>query len=201
MANKPHGFTPTPKILVCGFTLVETMVAGTILLSLGLVAVLWLNGVSDLWWTSNTQADARAAAHQAVNRMAADIRSGTRAAAGSPPNLSIPAAPGNTAITFYLPADGLLDSNTTIIDDIGDIEWDFNPIQYVYVPAQARLQRVQGGTTTVIANDVLGVLFDDVTTDATLHLDEVKITLTLQKTTPQRRTVSATSTEVVKLRN
>ncbi|MBI3331244.1 MAG: hypothetical protein HYZ96_03935 [Candidatus Omnitrophica bacterium] len=183
-----------------GFTLVETMVAGTILVSISLAAVLWLTGVSDLWWTTTTQSEVRRASQQAVNRMVAELRSATRTAAASPPNASIPAAPGNTTATFYLPTDQ--DGNGFIVDAVGNTEWDtLNPVQYAYVPAQRQLVRIQGGQSRILANDVASVTFEDRTINPALYQNEVKIILTLQRTTPQRRTVSASAVETVKLRN
>jgi len=183
-----------------GFTLVETMVAGTLLVSLGLIATLWLTGVSDLWWTTTTQSDVRTATQQALSRMLSELRSATRTAAGSPPNAVIPAAPGNTTLTFYLPAD--VDGNGLIIDALGNTEWNVaTPVQYAYVPAQRRLVRIQAGQQVVLATDVTAVAFEDASLNPALYQNEVKITLTLQRVTPQRRTVSATAAEIVKLRN
>ncbi len=183
-----------------GFTLVETMVAGTILMSMSLLAALWLTGVSDLWWTAHSQSEARTVSHLAVNRLVAELRSGTRRAGGSPPNAVIPAAPGNIQVTFFLPAD--LDGNGTIIDAIGEIEWDnANPVQYVHVPAQLQLQRLQGGLTRVLADGVQSATFEDATVNPALLPDEIRVTLTLQRRTPRGRTVSATSVETLKLRN
>jgi hypothetical protein len=176
------------------------MVAGSILLSMSLIAMLWLTGVSDLWWTTNTQADVRIRSQQAVNRMVSELRSATRTAAGAPPNAVIPASPLNTSITFSLPAD--LDLNGLIIDANGNTEWNnAAPVQYVFVPAQQQLVRIQGGQQTVLASDVLAATFDDRTTVPTLSNNEVRMSLTVQRTTPQRRTVSATAVEIVKLRN
>ena len=183
-----------------GFTLVETMVAGGILLSMSLIAMLWLTGVSDLWWTTSTQSEVRTRSQQAVNRMVSELRSATRTAAASPPNAVIPGAPLNTSMTFYLPAD--LDLNGLIIDAAGNTEWNAAaPIQYLFVPAQQQLVRIQGGQQTVLANDVTAATFDDRTTVPTLGNNEVRVTLTVQRTTPQRRTVLATAAEIVKLRN
>jgi len=183
-----------------GFTLVETMVAGTLLVSLSLIATLWLTGVSDLWWTTTTQSDVRTATQQALSRMLSELRSATRTAAGSPPNAVIPAAPGNTTLTFYLPAD--VDGNGLIIDALGNTEWNVaTPVQYAYVPAQRRLVRIQAGQQVVLATDVTAVAFEDASLNPALYQNEVKITLTLQRVTPQRRTVSATAAEIVKLRN
>jgi type II secretory pathway pseudopilin PulG len=183
-----------------GFTLVETMVVGTIMLSMSLVATVWLTGMSDLWWTTMIQSELRTQSQQVMNRVLAELRSGTRTSPGSPPNAAIPAAPGNTTMTFYLPTD--LDADGTIIDAIGNTEWDVaNEIQYVYDAGARQLLRVQGGTTVVFAHDVDAVTFEDADIDPALNANEVKITLTLEKTTPQQRTVAATAVEIVKLRN
>ncbi len=191
---------PKRWMTIRGFTLVETMVAGGILMSMGLITVLWLTGTSSLWWTSTTQAQVRSDVQQSVSRMAAELRSATRAAAGSPPNAVVPATPGNTTITFYLPADA--DGDGTIVDAIGNIEWDLaNAIQYNYVAASRQIQRVRAGQTTILANNVTSVTFDAANTDATLAPNEMRITLAMQKTTPQGRTVSASSIATVKLRN
>ena len=183
-----------------GFTLVETMVAGTIMLSMSLIATLWLTGMSDLWWTTTIQSELRMQNQLVMNRLLAELRSATRTAAGSPPNATIPAVPNNTSMTFYLPID--LDNNGTIIDAIGNTEWDLaNDVQYVYDAGQRQLLRTQGGNTLVFARDVSGVTFEHSGINAALRPNEVKISLTLQRTTPQRRTVSATAVEIVKLRN
>jgi len=188
------------RITKSGFTLVETIVAGGLLVSMSLIAMLWLTGTSTLWWTSTTQAQVRSDMQQSMSRMTAELRSATRSAAGSPPNAVIPAAPGNTTITFYLPTDA--DANGTIIDALGNIEWDVaNPIQYNYVAASQQVQRVQAGQTIILANSVTSATFDALNTNATLLPNEVRITMTMQKPTPQGRTVSSTSIVTVKLRN
>ncbi len=191
---------PRRWVTTRGFTLVETMVASGILLSMGLITVLWLTGTSSLWWTSTTQAQVRSDVQQSISRMAAELRSATRTAAGSPPNAVVPAAPGNTTVTFYLPADA--DGDGTIVDAIGNTEWDAaNAIQYNYVAASRQIQRVRAGQTTILANDVTSVTFNALNTDATLSPNEMRMTMTMQKTTPHGRTVSATSIATVKLRN
>jgi hypothetical protein len=113
-------------------------------------------------------------------------------------------------MTFYLPADlDAGDGNTTIVDAIGNIEWNnANPVNFTYDAAARQLQRIQGGNTVILANDVDSVLFEDLTTQTaqgivptTLYNNEIKITLTLRRTTPQGRPVAATAIEIVKLRN
>ncbi len=184
-----------------GFTFVETLVAGGILVVLASMATLWATGGINLWWTSNTQTDVRMTTQQAIARMADELRNATRASTVLPsPNIVIPPAPNNTSMTFYLPAD--IDGNGLIVDATGNIEWDMlNPIQYVYDPGTREILRLGGGQTVVIAHDVQSAQMDDQSTDASLSLNEVRLNVVLQKTTPQQRTVSATSISVVKLRN
>lgn len=183
-----------------GFTLVETMVVSAILVSMSLIITLWLNGVSDLWWTTSVQSQMRTFAQQGVNRVIAEIRTGTRTGAASPPNAVIPAAPDNTSITFYVPAD--LDANGTVIDAFGNIEWNTaEPVTIAFNAAERRLERTQDGATIILTNDVQACTFEDMTINAALNPNEVRINLTLQRTTPLRRVLTANAAEVVKLRN
>ena len=199
-----------------GFTFIETLVTAGILLSLSLIATLWSTQSMDVWWTTNTQNEVRVHLQQALSRLTSDLRGGTRS--GKCADFSVPAAPGNSAnaadagtttvATFYLPTD--VDGNGLITDANGNIEWGLPPancplpidqINYTYVPAQRQLLRVQGAQQVVIAHDVQSVTVDDRSTDATLASNDARVTLTIQKTTPQGRTVLATSTAIVKLRN
>lgn len=178
-----------------GFTFLETLVAGGILMSLGLVVVMWLSSVSDLWWTSTTQSQVRTTAEQLINRLTDELKNGTRTAAASPPNATIPASPNNTAITFYLPT-------SQVIDASGNIQWDAaTAIQYVYVPAAQELRRVAGGVPVTLSGGVTSVRFEDSTINAALYTNEIRVILTVQQRSPQQRTMSATATEIVKLRN
>ncbi len=182
------------------FSVAEILVASAILTGLGVMAAGWMIGAWDAWATVTTQSDLRTRMQQALSRMATELRDTTRAGAGSPPNVAIPPAPGNTMLTFYLPAD--LDGNGLITDVSGNTEWNIAlPVQFVYLPNTRQLQRIAGGAIQVIANDVAAVAFADRTIDPQLNLDEVRMTLTLQQTTAQRRTLSATAAASVKLRN
>ena len=184
-----------------GFTFVEMMITGTILVSVATLATLWLTGVSNLWSLATTQSDVRIRAQETMNRVVDELRSATRSSAlGSPPNATIPASPNNLSVTFYLPAD--VDLNGLIVDANGNTEWGVgNPIQYAYDANQRQLLRTVGGVNTVIANDVSAATFKDRSIDGTLNTNEIQIALTLQRTTTNGRAVSATATEIVKLRN
>ncbi len=182
------------------FTLIETLMAGSILIVIAALAVLWLNSTFDFSVTTTAQSHARETVQLTIARMAAELKSATRTGVPNPPALSIPPVPNNTQVTFYVPAD--LDGNGTVIDVNGNIEWNVaQPVQYVYDAPSQQLRRIQNGQTTILTAGVTAARFDDVTTDATLLTNEVKITLTLQVLTPRGRTVSATSIERVKVRN
>ena len=183
-----------------GLTLTELVIVGSLLTVISSVALEFFIRQYDFLQTSTAHTEVRTQAQLALDVMLQELRHGTRADIISPPNISIPAEPGNTQLTFYRPTD--LDANGLIIDAAGDIEWDItNPIQYVYVPALRQLQRVAGAVTRVIANDVQSVAFEDNSMDASLNPDEVRVSLTIQKATPRGRTVSTATSAVVTLRN
>ena len=193
-----------------GFTIVETMVAGSLMVSVSLLSLMWFQRTTDLYWTATTQRQMRADAHQATRRLIDELRNATRTSTvGSPPNATI--AANRASITWYLPADGP-DANTLIIDALGNIEWNLtqpqgnscqnNPTCIVYsVNAARQLIRTQNNQPRVLANNIQSLRFEDVTSDGTLATNEVWVRLTLQMTGPSRRAVQATSNDVIRLRN
>jgi len=146
------------------------------------------------------ESDLRSQVQLATSEMLKELRHTTRAAAGTPPNISIPAAPNNIQMTLYLPAD--LDGNGMIIDAAGNLEWNvLHPVQYQYDAPSRQLRRIDNAGTRVMANKVSAVSCEDRAIDATLLTDEVRIRLTLQDTTSHGRNLSAADTVLVKLRN
>lgn len=183
-----------------GFTLTELMIVMGIVSVVGSIILQMLLHMTDFWELSTAQTNLGSAAQTTMNTMTRDLLNATRKAAGTPPNIVIPAPPGNTSIQFYLPAD--LDGNGFIIDNAGNIEWDMlTPLQFQYVAAARELRQVVGVSSRVLATDVDSVMFDDQSTDATLYADEVRIRITMRRTTPRGRTVTTSSNTVMKLRN
>ncbi|MBI4598159.1 MAG: hypothetical protein HY737_07165 [Candidatus Omnitrophica bacterium] len=173
-----------------GFTLLETLLAGSLLLSVTLMGFLWLTNAIDLWSTTSLQSAARSDAQLAMSRMVNELRQGTRTAAGIPPNADIIAA---DHVRFSLPADN--DGNGKIVDAIGAIEWGIVPVEYQWDAASQQLRRAQGAQTQVLASGVSSVAF------AAVNTSELQLTLTLQRRTSRGRQLSASATEIVKLRN
>ena len=184
-----------------GFTFLEFLIVSSLLTVISGALAEFVSQNLQLQMLSQAQGDLRTTGYLAMNQMVTELRPATRAAAGSPPNLTVPAAPNNTSLTFYLPED--LDGNGLIIDAAGVIEWVTDtPIQYQYDAGTKQLRRVvAGGATRVLANDVTQAVFKDRSIDASLSADEVSIQLTLQRSTLNGRLVSTTVSALVKLRN
>lgn len=184
-----------------GFTAVELVVATAVLaVVMSLMLGIYISGLR-VWDLAREEADLRAQARQAMEFMVSELRNATRTSTRNPsPNLSIPSSPNNKNINFRLPADNNGDGLLT--DANGQIEWDTNnPIDYQYVPGQRLLRRLEKGAQTVIAEDVQDIQFIDIGIDPTLSVFELRIILTLNKTTERQRSISATLSSIVRLRN
>jgi hypothetical protein len=155
----------------------------------------------DTWESGRLQADLQAQARVALNNMVSELRNATRTSTQNPsPNLIIPSAPNNKNITFNLPVDK--DNNGLITDANGIIEWDTNnAIQYQYIPGQEQLRRLEKGNQAILANNVSDIQFIDHGIDSSLSLNELKIILNLNKTTPKQRNISVTLSTILNLRN
>jgi prepilin-type N-terminal cleavage/methylation domain-containing protein len=193
---------PEEKRDISGFTLIEILISSAIAaIILSAIFSIYKTG-SDLWDIKSSQADLQGRARVAIEQMTKELKSATRTSSRIPsPNLIIPAAPNNINITFYLPndldADGRITDNTT-----GLIEWDTNnAIQYQYDSGEKTLTRLADSTTATIARDVTDIQFIDASIDSQLYLTELKIILTLTKTTPSQRMITTAQTSMVKLRN
>ncbi|MFC1703354.1 PilW family protein [Candidatus Omnitrophota bacterium] len=184
-----------------GFSLMEILVASAILaLVMGALSSIYISGL-DVWESGTNQADLQAQARAALNYMVAELRNATRTSSQNPsPNLSIPSVPNNKQIHFYLPGDK--DDDGFLTDANGDIEWVTNSqIHYQYIPGQKMLRRSVGGNHRIFATDVSDVEFEDITVDPTLALNELRIILTISKTTKKQKTAEITVSSIVALRN
>lgn len=175
-----------------GWTLLELIMAGSVLLIVVAAAFNFLNVQTDLWEYSTTQTDTRSDLERALDAMARELRNARRVTPGSSPSITIPNAPGNTTMTLYIP--DAVDTAT------GAVTWS-DAIQYVYDSPSQQLRRVQDGDTRILASNVTAATFTDKAIDNTLYANEVKVAVTLQRTTPHQRTVTASGSSIVRLRN
>ena len=186
------------------YTLIELTITAGILLVIMMIMVYFYTQSSRLFHLILNQSDLSQRAQSAVSFMSHELKNATRTSAETPsPNFTIPSSPNNNSIQFYLPADS--DGNGSIIDSIGDTEWNTsNQVQYQYVPGQELLRRLEGGNQFTIAYDVESIEFEDNDINSSLGIDEVRIILTLSREpggwaghTPE----SVTLTSNLKLRN
>lgn len=185
-----------------GFTLIEVMIASFIfIMILGVILNIYLSG-SEMYENNKLQADLQAQARLALNAMVAELSNATKTTlplGQSPPNLLIPAAPGNDNMTFYLPVyviDAITLKPRVNINATGLIQWDNTPINYQHNANQRTLVRVSNAAQTVLARDVSSVQFANVSNY------EIRVTLTLSKATPtKRRNITITLSSVIRLRN
>jgi len=181
-----------------GFTMVEILIGMAIFIPLVLMTYQMMNRGLDFWEIVTVQGDLQASGHRSINEISSELRNATRTAGATPPDVRIIAA--NRRLQFYLPAD--ISGNGLITDNIGNTEWDTaNIIEYRFDNVANQLLRIEGGTQVLLCNNVANATFDDLTTDITLNIDEVRITLLLQKTTAKQRTLSESFTALVRLRN
>lgn len=184
-----------------GFTLIEALVVTAILFfALEIFYAIYLSGL-EIRETTLCQNELQSQARIGLKFMVSELRNATRTSMQNPsPNLSIPSTPNNTDIQFYLPEDK--DNDGLITDENGDIEWATNnPIQYQYIAGLEVLRRLEKGVQKILAHDVNEVQFIDIDIDPILSINELKIILTLNKTTSRGRDISVTLSAIVALRN
>ncbi len=200
---------PIDKKNISGLTLMEILVASILAtIVIAMIYSIYTSG-NDLWNTKQIQAHLQAQGRLAMSQMVGELRQATRASTQTPsPNVIIPAAPGNTVIDFYLPAD--MDGDGTITDAVnGTIEWNTTEIiEYMFNSTGNTLVRSKIDTsgptvleTKNLSQDVSTAKFSDITIDGSLRLNEVRIVLTLSKQTPRQRNITMNFSSIVKLRN
>ena len=187
-----------------GYTLIEVLLASFIGgMIIAAIYSIYASG-SDIWEIKRYQADLQAQGRQIMANMVTELRKTTRTSTQVPnPNLIIPVAPNNNNITFYLPQT----NNGTVVTNVtnGAIVWDTtDPVLYVFNASQKQVLRresVDPAGNRTLANDVTDIRFIDNSIDGAMYLNELKIVLSMLKTTPRSRNVSMTFTSVVRLRN
>lgn len=185
-----------------GFTLVEVLVATTILIMVvGIMYGIYSAG-QDIWEAARYQADLQAQARRAMDFMVSELRNTTRTSTQNPsPNISIPSKPNNKELFFYLPEYDEINARP-VLNANGNMKWATNnQIKYQYIPGQRELRRLEKGQHRILARDVSNVEFIDRSIDSSLFINEVNIILTLNKTTPRQKNISVTLTSTVRLRN
>lgn len=183
-----------------GFTLIESLIVAVILAALFGVTTQFFIQTSNVWQSTTTESDLRLAARSAIEDMSNDLRYATRVSNQTPsPNISIPSKPNNINLTFYLP------NESTRYDSNGNIIWETgnsNMIVYQRNATANTLEKISGSNAPeVVACNVTGVEFEDVSINNALYNDEVRVILVLQKTTPLKKNITVSLSSIINLRD
>lgn len=161
-----------------GFTILELLVATAIFtMMVGLLGIVFLGGRNQAMLT-DTKMNLQTSVRDSLTSMSLEIResSPSRVAIGS----------GGSSLTFQIPAS---------VSSSGTITWS-SPITYQIGGSGRQLVRNDGtGSTTILANDVQAVNFSFVDANTLVY------SVTTQRTTIDRRNISATLTSDARFRN
>jgi len=187
-----------------GLTLIEILIASALTTIVIIIIYSIYAAGNDIWEIKRYQTDLKAQGRQVISEVVTELRKTTRASFQAPsPNLIITAYPNNNNITFYLPqvANNSVVTNATD----GSIVWAMNnTIRYVFdssTKSVKRLETIDPAGNRTMAHDVTNIQFIDNSINGSLYLDELKVLVTLAKTTPRQRNISTTLSSVIKLRN
>jgi prepilin-type N-terminal cleavage/methylation domain-containing protein len=177
-------------------TLIEILIVAAILAVLvGILSVALLQARS-VFLVADVLASLQADSRLAMNNVVAELRSTARTQIAIIQNS--PAA-GTDTIVYHLPADVNADEIPDIASDI--LQWDAAAVTIAINPANRQLLKTVGGNTTILANNIKRINFLSHALDASLALDELKITIESEKTSREGRTYNFVSTSVINMRN
>ena len=183
-----------------GFSLVEVLV--TVLIFSGLAAavnaVLLVGDAS--WQTNNVQMELQQELRKAMDWMKDDLRQ-----TGSAAITNVPVNPAPDAVTYPDPADDPAYSWYSTITfrmvsgvSGGKITWDSGTVQFVLGGTDSsQLQRVEGSTTKVIAQNIQSLQFRRLAAASNM----VEVALQAQKDTFKGATINSSLEFKIQLRN
>ncbi len=179
------------------FTLAEVLIVAiiiSILMGVMLAAVIQSHAIIE---TTNTLTLLRQEKRLAVSKLSNELRNTSLSeitiTQDSP-------ASGTDKIEYYLPADSDHDGVPDLSS--GDIVWDTaNHITIELDTSSHELKRTEGSNVTVLARYVKSIRFLDHSLQSSLYLNELKVTLEMEKTSYQGRVYNISSTFTVYMRN
>ncbi|MFA6378348.1 MAG: prepilin-type N-terminal cleavage/methylation domain-containing protein [Candidatus Omnitrophota bacterium] len=170
-----------------GFTLVEILIAVSILTALILAAFQLMDVGRSSWFTNNISVELRQDIIKAFASMEKELKE-TR-----PSLVSLGAGDTSTILTFKIPQD--IDGNGTILNSSGIIEWSDN-ILYAR-NSSGQIIRTTPTATTILANNVTALQF----TRPVSPLNLLQIDMTVQKTSASGQQLQDTGQIIIKMRN
>lgn len=171
-----------------GFTFVEILIAVTIFLILMLAAYTVMDVGRNAWFTGEASGQLRQEIIRPFMRMETELKE------TSPAQINLTIGNSSSSLTFKIPQDVDLDGST--LDSAGNIEWSGN-ITYSLDLASNQIKRTVSGTTTILANDIVFLLFTRPLSSAA----RLQIDITARKMSPIRRVFQEAGQIIIKMRN
>lgn len=174
-----------------GFTLIELMVVIFIFLIISAAVYGILTIGRQSWYIGSTQVELQQEVRRGMDRMIRELRQ-----SGQNTIVDVPADDSSySTITFQIPED--TDGDGDVIDDGGNIEWGSQITYSLGGLNNQQLLRSSGGTSTVLANNVINLQFKRSSTTPNI----LEISLQAEKDTVRGRTIQLTLSSQVSLRN
>jgi len=169
-----------------GFTLIEIMVTSVVLaiLIVGLFLVLSLGQRS--WLTADTGIQLRQDISRALMVMSQELKQ------TSASKINIALNGSASSIRFKLPQD--TNGDGSIVDSTGNIEWS-GYITYSLNASNQVVRSVDGGTTSIIANNISALTFTRVLSEV------IQIDIAASKAADTGKTIEDSDQIILKLRN
>ena len=178
------------------FTLMEMIIAATIMAVLALVLVAGMAQNFSILQTNKVITTLQNDAHLAILKMSKDLR---RTALSQITITNDSPIAGCDTLTYHLPS---LDANNAPAIVSGNVQWDANAVTIGIDAANAgRLIRIDVNGTTTLANNVKFITFRDINDIPQLFMRELKISLGFEATSFGGRTHNYNSTTVINMRN
>jgi len=170
-----------------GFTLVEILIAVSIFLILIFALFAVMDVGRGIWFTGDVSVELRQEIIKAFMTMEKELKE-TR-----PAQISLTSGSSSSSLTFKIPQDN--DGDGTILNSAGNIEWS-GDITYT-LNANNQITRVASGVTTIIANNILTLLF----TRPSSPDDLLRIDITARKVSAIGRVGQDSGQIIIKMRN
>lgn len=183
-----------------GFTIIEVLVSAVIVSILILAAFAVLDIGRGSWLSGDVHSELRKEMIRAFMAMERELRE-TRPVSGGPSaRINLNYGESSNSITFQIPQDSN-DSDTTILDPLGDIEWSGN-ITYSLNGNNEIIRTAPDGATRVLARGVANLEFsrfrappDDLPNDLLI------INITGQKASGAGKVATETGQLIIRMRN
>jgi competence protein ComGC len=184
------------KKTTAAFTVVEMIVAATIMVTLTLAIVAGFTQNYSILQTNKVVNMLQNNARLATIKMTKDLRRTTLAQITIQKNTPLA---GSDKLTYHLPS---VDANSAPIVVNGILQWDANTVVIaIDATNPGNLVRTDANGTTVLTNNVNYITFRDINDIPQLYLSELKIGLGLQAASVGNRILNYNSTTVINMRN